>query len=80
MSVPQRLALALIRAYQLLLSPMFGGSCRYLPSCSDYAVEAVTRFGAIRGSWLSARRLARCHPLGGHGIDAVPLDGSKSRS
>ena len=54
------------------LSPMFAGSCRFLPSCSDYAAEAVTRFGVVRGSLLAARRLARCHPLGAHGLDPVP--------
>jgi uncharacterized protein len=79
LSVPQRAALAALRSYKVLISPMFAGSCRYLPSCSDYAAEAVTRFGVMRGSWLAARRLARCHPLGGHGLDAVPLTGRKSR-
>jgi len=72
LSIGQRAALAALRLYKILISPMFTGSCRYLPSCSDYAAEAVTRFGVIRGSWLAARRLARCHPLGGHGLDAVP--------
>lgn len=80
LSVAQRVALALLRTYKILLSPLFGGSCRYLPSCSDYATEAVIRFGVIRGTWLSARRLARCHPLGGHGVDAVPLECPKPRN
>src|SRR5689334_13927383 len=78
-TVAQRLALALIRVYKVLISPMFAGSCRYLPSCSDYAAEAVHRFGVVRGSMLAAARLARCHPLGGHGLDAVPADSRKSR-
>ncbi len=68
----QRAALALIRAYKLLLSHQFAGSCRYLPSCSEYAAEAVARFGVLRGSALSLRRLARCHPLGSSGYDPVP--------
>jgi uncharacterized protein len=68
---PRRTALALIRAYQLLLSPVFAGSCRYTPSCSHYAAEAITRFGVLRGGMLSMKRLARCHPLGGHGFDPV---------
>ena len=68
----RRSILALIRAYQILLSPLFAGSCRYVPSCSNYAAEAVERFGAARGAWLALRRLMRCHPLGGHGFDPVP--------
>jgi uncharacterized protein len=72
LSIAQRAALGVLRLYKLLLSPMFAGSCRYLPSCSDYAAEAIARFGACRGSMLAAARLARCHPLGGHGVDAVP--------
>lgn len=66
------LALSLIRFYQLLLSPFFRGSCRFTPSCSDYAREAIERHGVIRGLSLSVRRLSRCHPLGAHGVDPVP--------
>ena len=69
---PQRLVLALLRGYQLALSPLFAGSCRFVPSCSAYATEAVRRFGVIRGSWLACRRLARCRPLAAHGFDPVP--------
>lgn len=61
-----------IRAYQLLLSPMFAGSCRFQPSCSAYAIEALRRHGAMRGSLLAVQRLARCRPFGKHGIDPVP--------
>ena len=64
--------LVLIRGYQLLISPMFPPSCRYLPTCSDYARQAVTLHGPIVGSWLTLKRLARCHPWGGHGYDPVP--------
>ena len=67
-----RLALGLIRAYQLLLSPWLGNRCRYVPSCSAYATEAIERFGALRGGWLAARRIGRCHPWGGSGFDPVP--------
>ena len=63
----------LIRAYQLILSPFCMGSCRYLPSCSDYALEAVERHGALKGSWLALCRLLRCHPWGADGYDPVPL-------
>lgn len=68
----QRLVLGLIRGYQLLFSPMYAGSCRFVPSCSHYAAEAVSIHGALRGSVLAARRVARCHPLGGQGLDPVP--------
>jgi uncharacterized protein len=64
--------LAAIRGYQLLLSPLFAGSCRFVPSCSAYAAEAVDRFGVLRGSWLAIRRLSRCRPLAAHGFDPVP--------
>ena len=67
-------ALALLRGYKLLISPFFAGSCRFLPSCSDFAREAVIQYGVVRGTWLAARRLVRCHPLGGNGFDPVPLD------
>jgi putative membrane protein insertion efficiency factor len=72
LSRPQRFVLALIRGYQLMLSPMYAGSCRFIPSCSHYAAEAVSVHGVLRGSLLSLRRLARCHPLGGRGLDPVP--------
>jgi len=62
----------LIRIYQWTLSPLLGPRCRFYPSCSAYAAEAVERHGAARGTWLAVRRLARCHPLGGHGVDLVP--------
>jgi putative membrane protein insertion efficiency factor len=68
-----KLLILLIRVYQVVLSPFFGGACRFLPSCSAYAVEAITQHGALRGSMLAARRLSRCHPLGRAGIDPVPL-------
>jgi putative membrane protein insertion efficiency factor len=61
-----------IRAYQLLISPLLPPSCRFLPTCSDYACEAIGRHGALRGLALAAWRLARCHPWGGSGYDPVP--------
>lgn len=69
---PARTALALIRVYQLIFSPLFAGSCRFVPSCSAYAAEAVERHGAARGLWLAGRRVARCHPLCRGGLDPVP--------
>jgi putative membrane protein insertion efficiency factor len=62
----------LIRAYQWTLSPVLPMSCRYLPSCSQYACEALARHGVVRGGWLALRRIARCHPWGGSGFDPVP--------
>jgi putative membrane protein insertion efficiency factor len=64
--------LGLIRAYQLLISPMFPPSCRYFPTCSEYARQAVSRHGPLAGGWLALTRLARCHPWGGLGYDPVP--------
>ena len=68
----QRVAVGLLRLYKILLSPLFAGSCRFVPSCSDYAREAILEFGVIKGTWLAARRLGRCHPLGSSGFDPVP--------
>lgn len=72
-----RLLQFLIRAYQLLLSPFLGQHCRFTPSCSQYAHEAITRFGAARGSWLALKRIGRCHPFCEGGYDPVPEDGRR---
>ena len=64
--------LALIRAYQYLLRPMLGANCRFAPSCSDYAQEAITRHGAFQGAWLALKRVGRCHPYHPGGYDPVP--------
>lgn len=61
-----------IAAYRLVLSPLLGNNCRYLPSCSAYGYEAIGRHGAVKGSWLTLKRLCRCHPWGGAGFDPVP--------
>jgi len=63
---------AFIRAYQLVVSPALPPACRFTPTCSQYALEAIRRHGAARGSWLAVRRLARCHPFNPGGFDAVP--------
>ncbi len=62
----------LVRGYQLVLSPLLGPRCRFYPSCSSYAVQAITTHGAIKGSWLAGRRLLRCHPWNPGGVDHVP--------
>lgn len=70
-SWPRRMAIGLIRLYQVAASP-FPSPCRYAPSCSTYAADAVDRHGVLRGGWLALRRIARCHPFGGSGYDPVP--------
>jgi putative membrane protein insertion efficiency factor len=70
--LPSRLLAALIRGYQRFVSPAFPPTCRFHPSCSHYALEAITRHGALKGSWLAARRLVRCHPFHPGGFDPVP--------
>lgn len=71
----QRLVLGLIDVYRKGISPLTPPSCRFTPTCSAYAAEAVERFGVGRGIWLALRRMFRCHPFGGKGYDPVPLEG-----
>jgi putative membrane protein insertion efficiency factor len=66
--------LGLVWLYRLTISPWLGNNCRFEPSCSVYAAEAVREYGAFRGTWLAAKRIARCHPWGGSGYDPVPGD------
>lgn len=70
--VPARVLIGLVRFYQGAVSPHFPPACRYTPTCSSYAIEALRRHGALRGSWLALKRLLRCHPWGGSGYDPVP--------
>lgn len=67
------LLIALLRAYRLLVSPLYGDVCRYHPSCSAYALEAVESFGFVKGAWLTVRRVGRCHPWAQGGPDPVPV-------
>lgn len=64
--------LLLIRLYQILLSPILGASCRYTPTCSQYGIEAIRKYGPFKGGWLTLKRIGRCNPWGGHGHDPVP--------
>jgi hypothetical protein len=73
LSPAQRVVLALLTVYKGLFSPLFAGSCRFVPSCSEYARDAVVQHGVLKGSWMAMRRLSRCHPFGPHGVDPVPL-------
>jgi hypothetical protein len=81
--VPLYAILVVIRAYRLALSPLLGPHCRFQPTCSAYALEALTRHGLVKGGWLALKRLARCHPVSwlgsGHGFDPVPHAHSASK-
>lgn len=72
LALPRTALIMLVRAYQVALSPLLPASCRYYPSCSAYAIEALERHGALRGGWLTLRRLARCNPFRPGGYDPVP--------
>ncbi len=61
-----------IKLYQWILSPLLGPKCRFTPTCSNYALEAFTKYGPLKGFWLAVKRISRCHPWGGHGHDPVP--------
>ena len=68
----KRVLIGFIRFYQKCISPHFPPTCRFVPTCSSYAIQAIERFGVMRGGWLTIKRLSRCHPWGGHGYDPVP--------
>lgn len=68
------LAIFLINAYKVVLSPLLGANCRFSPTCSTYGIEALKQYGFIKGMWLTIRRLVRCRPFGPHGYDPVPLE------
>ena len=71
-NLPRLLLMGFLMAYRKTISPLYGPVCRFFPSCSAYALEAVTVHGAVRGTWLAARRLVRCHPWNDGGVDHVP--------
>lgn len=73
--IPRAVLILPIRLYQWTISPLLGVNCRYAPSCSEYAIEAIASHGALRGGWLGLRRILRCHPWGGSGYDPVPRPG-----
>lgn len=70
-NLPRRVVLWLLRGYKWAISPMMLPACRYVPTCSDYAMEAVDRFGVVRGGWMALWRLLRCHPFARGGVDPV---------
>ena len=71
-SLVARPLIGIVRLYRYAISPFLGANCRYLPTCSEYAIEALEVHGALKGSLLAARRISRCHPWGGSGYDPVP--------
>ena len=70
--LPANLMILLIRIYQITLSPYIGRNCRYTPTCSNYGIEAIKKYGAIKGGWLTIKRILSCNPWGGSGYDPVP--------
>jgi uncharacterized protein len=70
---PRNLCVLVLRAYRAVISPLYGDVCRYYPSCSAYTLGAIQHFGVVRGSWMGARRIARCHPWAAGGVDDVPV-------
>jgi putative membrane protein insertion efficiency factor len=74
---PSKILIVVVRGYQLLISPAIGSRCRFHPSCSQYSIEALRTHGALIGSWLTLRRLLRCHPLHPGGFDPIPSKGNK---
>ena len=74
---PRRFAIALLRLYQIVLSPWIGNQCRFHPTCSVYAMGAIERYGVVRGSWLALKRIGRCHPFAEGGFDPVPAKEAK---
>jgi len=65
----KRMMIQLVLIYRAILSPVFGGQCRYVPSCSQYAIDAINKYGSLRGGWRAVKRISRCHPWGGGGFD-----------
>lgn len=70
--LPANILILLIRIYQYTLSPLIGRNCRYTPTCSNYGIQAIRKYGAIKGGWLTIKRIASCNPWGGSGYDPVP--------
>ena len=69
-----------IKFYQLIISPLLGSNCRYLPTCSEYAIESIKRFGLLKGFYFSIKRILKCHPWGGHGYDPISLKYGKNKN
>jgi len=70
--IPLSIALTVVKGYQLIISPILPGNCRFHPTCSQYSIEAITQHGVLLGAWLSLKRIGKCHPWGQAGFDPVP--------
>ena len=70
---PRNLCVLILRLYRAVISPLYGDVCRYYPSCSAYALQAIQHYGVVRGIWFGTRRIARCHPWAAGGVDDVPV-------
>jgi len=70
--LPRNISVLILRLYRTVISPLYGDVCRYYPSCSSYALQAIQQYGAVRGSWMGIRRIGRCHPWAAGGVDDVP--------
>lgn len=79
MNILKKILILPIRFYQVAISPLIGPSCRFSPTCSHYMIEAIEEWGILRGMWMGVKRIARCHPWGGHGYDPVPKKEPTSR-
>ncbi|MEQ8623561.1 MAG: membrane protein insertion efficiency factor YidD [Vicingaceae bacterium] len=78
LNILSKIFILIVRLYQLTISPLLGANCRYSPTCSAYAIEAIQVHGPFRGGWLGLKRIASCHPWGGHGYDPVPKANQKN--
>lgn len=75
--LPRNVCIAILRAYRLVISPLYGDVCRYYPSCSHYALQAIQQHGVVKGVWLGSMRIGRCHPWAAGGVDDVPTNSRK---
>ncbi|SDH55608.1 hypothetical protein SAMN04489720_1603 [Agrococcus jejuensis] len=73
MLIPRNVCIAILVAYRAIVSPLYGDVCRYYPSCSSYTLQAIQQHGAVRGIWMGARRIVRCHPWAAGGVDDIPV-------
>ncbi|WP_213816800.1 membrane protein insertion efficiency factor YidD [Glaciihabitans sp. dw_435] len=71
--LPRNLCVLILRFYRAVISPLYGDVCRYYPSCSSFTLQAIQRYGVVRGTWMGTRRIARCHPWAAGGVDDVPV-------
>tara|TARA_B100001758_G_C18050079_1_gene422645 strand:+ start:58 stop:306 length:249 start_codon:yes stop_codon:yes gene_type:complete len=69
----------IIKVYQIIISPFIGSNCRYLPTCSEYAIDSLKTFGLLKGLYLSIKRIGKCHPWGGHGYDPLPIKNEQNK-